>query len=64
MIDFEKQAQGREKLIMLARIAKNSGYPMKSWINDSQIKKFTLECDLSLSVLEHISMWVWTYRRN
>jgi hypothetical protein len=64
MKDFEKQAEGRKKLITLARIAKNSGYSINSWINDSQIKKLTIDCDLSLSVLEHISMWVWTYRRN
>jgi hypothetical protein len=64
MIDFEKQTEGRKKLIMSARMAASSGYSMNSWINDSQIKKFALEYDLSLSVLEHISMWVWTYRRN
>ena len=58
-MNIENQILARKRLIWSAKMAKIEGFSMSEWESDEQVTEFCQESELDVSLLEHISWFVW-----
>lgn len=59
----EQQAKFRYMLLQSAYRAKMSGYNRFEWKSSNEVKNFIKINSLRDDLAEHISAWVWTFKR-
>jgi len=59
----EAKKDARYRLMQSARSARQDGFSQEVWVKHPAILEMSSKYDLHPDILEHISAWVWTFRR-
>ncbi len=62
-VDYEQLIADRRLLIASAKHAYYNGFSKDEWEKSTIVQEFLITSKLKPNVIEHISAWIWTFRR-